>query len=132
MSELPPVNPVDPIDPVTRTTTTTRTYYWRGYAVSQEVLRRVVLLIQLAFGILDGLIALRFVLKLFAANPGNVFASLIYFLTAPFLWPFQGLTVTPGFAGAQIEFFSLIAIVVYTAICWVIVQLLWILFARLR
>ena len=127
MNELPP------IDPVTRTTTTTtRTYNWYGYVISQDSLRRVTLLIQLAFGILDGLILLRFILKIFAANPANPFAQLIYFVTAPFLWIFQGLTTTPGFGGVQIEFFDLIAIVVYTAICWVIVQLIWILFSRLR
>ncbi len=127
MNELPPPNPVQQT-----TTTTTRTYTWGGITFSQEALRRVTLLIQLAFGILDGLILIRFVLKLFAANPNNIFASMIYFLTAPFLWIFQGLTGTPSFGGVEIEFFSLIAIVVYTAICWVIVQFIWILFARLR
>lgn len=127
MTDLPPR------EPVTRTTTTsTRTYYWNGYAISQDTLRRLTLLIQLAFGILNGLIGLRFILKLFAANPASPFAQLIYFLTTPFLWPFQGLTVTPSFAGIEVEFFSLIAIIVYTAIAWVIVQLIWILFARLR
>lgn len=127
MNELPPTDQVQ-----RTTTTTTRTYTWNGLVFSQESLKRVTLLIQLAFGILDGLILLRFVLKLFAANPANPFASMIYFLTAPFLWIFQGLTGTPTFAGVEIEFFALIAIVVYTAICWVIVQLIWILFARLR
>jgi hypothetical protein len=127
MNELPPT------DQVSRTTTTTtRTYTWNGFVISQDSLRRVTLLIQLAFGILDGLIALRFILKLFAANPSNIFAQLIYFVTAPFLWIFQGLTSTPGFGNVQFEFFDLIAIVVYTALCWVIVQFIWILFSRLR
>ncbi len=126
MQELPPTQ-------VTQTTTTTdRTYNWNGFIIRHETLRRVTLLIQLAFGILDGLIGLRFLLKLFAANPANLFAQLIDFLTTPFLWIFQGLTATPGFAGVQIEFIDLIAIVVYAAICWVIVRLIWILFARLR
>jgi hypothetical protein len=114
------------------TTTTSRSYTWNGFVISQSSLRRLTLLIQLAFGILDGLIGLRFILKLLAANPANPFAQMIYFVTTPFLWLFQGLTATPGFGGIEIEFFDLIAIAVYTAICWVIVQFIWILFARLR
>ena len=87
---------------------------------------------ELAFGVLNGLIGLRFLLKLMAANPANPFASLIYFITTPFLWMFQGLTRTPTFEGIEIEFFALIAIVVYALIGWVIVQLLWILFSRTK
>jgi uncharacterized protein YggT (Ycf19 family) len=127
MTELPPDQPV-----TRTTTTTTRTYNWHGYVISQADLRRITLLIQLAFGILNGLIGLRFILKLFAANPANAFAQLVYFITEPFLWLFRGLTATPGFGGVTIEFYDLIAIIVYTAISWVIVQLIWILFARLR
>lgn len=114
------------------TTTTTRTYNWYGYSITQDTLRRVTLLIQLAFGILNGLILLRFFLKLMAANPANPFAALVYFITTPFIWLFQGITITPGFAGIELEFFDLIAIVVYTLVAWVIIRLLWILFARLR
>lgn len=114
------------------TTTTTRTYNWYGYTITQDTLRRLTLLIQLAFGILNGLIALRFFLKLMAANPANPFAQLVYFITTPFVWLFQGITITPGFAGIELEFFDLIAIIVYTLVAWVIIRLLWILFARLR
>jgi hypothetical protein len=67
-----------------------------------------------------------------AANPANPFAALIYFITTPFIWLFQGITITPGFAGIELELFDLIAIIVYTAIAWVIIRLIWILFARLR
>jgi len=66
------------------TTTTTRSYTWYGYTITQDTLRRLTLLIQLAFGILNGLIALRFFLKLIAANPANPFAQLIYSFMGPF------------------------------------------------
>ncbi len=104
----------------------------RVFTISNETLRRITGLIQLAFGVLNGTIGLRFLLKLMAANPQNPFASLIYFITQPFLWIFQGLTRTPSFEGIEIEFFSLIAIVVYSLLGWIIVQLLWILFARMK
>ncbi len=112
--------------------TTDKTSTMRVFSISEDTLRRLTSLIQLSFGVLNGLIGLRFLLKLMAANPANPFASLIYFITTPFLWMFQGLTRTPTFEGIEIEFFALIAIVVYALIGWVIVQLLWILFSRTK
>jgi hypothetical protein len=112
--------------------TTGKTSAMRVFIVSEETLRRLTGLIQLSFGILNGLIGLRFLLKLMAANPVNPFASLIYFVTTPFLWMFQSLTRTPSFEGIEIEFFSLIAILVYTLIGWVVIQLMWVLFSRMK
>lgn len=112
--------------------TTGKTSAIRVFLISEETLRRLTGLIQLGFGVLNGLIGLRFLLKLMAANPANPFASLVYFITSPFLWMFQSLTRTPSFEGIEIEFFSLIAIIVYALIGWIIVQLLWILFSRMK
>lgn len=125
MSRLPETDRV-------RTVTTERSYTWNGMTISHGTLRRLIGLIQLAFVILNGLIGLRFLLKLMAANPANPFAQMVYFLTTPFLWMFQGITYTPSFAGVEIEFFSLIAIAVYSLIGWVLIQLIWLLFSRLR
>src|SRR5215211_9160962 len=105
-------------------TVTERSYTWYGLTINEATLRRITGLIQLAFVVLNGLIGIRFLLKLLAANPANPFAQLVYFITAPFLWLFQGITFTPTFQGIQIEFFSLIAIVVYSLVCWIIVQLI--------
>ena len=124
MTQLPETNRVR--------TVTERTYTWYGWTISHATLRRITGLIQLAFVLLNGLIGIRFLLKLMAANPANPFAQLIYFITAPSLWLFQGITYTPSFQGIEIEFFSLIAIVVYSLACWIIVQLRWLLFSRLR
>lgn len=112
--------------------TTGRTSALRVFVIGEETLRRLTGLIQLAFGVLNGFIGLRFLLKLMAANPANPFASLVYFVTTPFLWMFQGLTRTPSFEGIEIEFFSLVAIVVYSLIGWIIIQLMWLLFARMK
>jgi hypothetical protein len=99
---------------------------------NQEDLQRLTGMIQLGFGILNGLIGLRFLLKLMAANPANPFASLIYTITYPFLYIFIGLTTTPAFEGIEIEFFSLIAIAVYFLLGWVITRVIWLTFARLK
>ena len=102
------------------------------FTADQETLQRISWLIELATWIVNGLIGLRFLLKLMAANGDNAFAQLVYFLTAPFLAVFVGLTQTPSFEGFEIEFYDLIAIMVYFVLAWAIIRLLWILFARLR
>ena len=103
-----------------------------AFGASQATLRRASALIELGAMIVNGSIGLRFLLKLLAANPGNPFAALIYFLTAPFLAIFVGLTATPSFEGIQIEFFDLVAILFYFVLAWAVIRLLWILFARIK
>ncbi len=102
------------------------------FTFNQETMRRLTGMIQLGFGILNGLIGLRFLLKLMAADPANVFASFIYTVTHPFLWVFLGLTRTPSFQGIVIEFYDLVAIAVYAMLGWIIVRALWLMFGRLR
>jgi YggT family protein len=100
--------------------------------ISPATLRRVTGLIELSTLIINSLIGLRFLLKLLAANPDNTFAQLVYFFTAPFLAIFVGLTRTPSFEGIVIEFYDLIAILVYFIFSWALIQLIWILFARIK
>ncbi len=119
-------------DPNRVETVTETKYTWYGWTISHGDLRRLIGLIMLGFVVLDGMIALRFLLKLLAANPVSPFAQFVYFFTAPFLWPFQGLLYTPTFGAVQVEFPALIAIVVYALIAWVITRLIWLVFARPR
>ena len=99
-------------------------------AARSEGLRKVTQLLWLLAGILEGMIALRIVLKLIAANPASPFASLVYSVTDLFLWPFFGLTATPNFNAIVLEIPSIIAMIVYALITWVAVRLLWLLFDR--
>lgn len=91
---------------------------------------RVSQFIWLLFGILEGLIAIRIVLKFIAANPSNPFASGVYSFTDIFLWPFFGLTGTPAAGGMVLEIPSIIGMIVYALIGWVIVKLIWLLLYR--
>ncbi len=95
----------------------------------QVLLYRLSQLIWLVSGIVLSLMGIRFILKLVAANPANVFAALVYQLTNVFLWPFFGLTITPRAGGVTLEFFTLVAILIYALITWAVVKLIWILFA---
>ena len=85
-------------------------------------------LLWLAFGVLEGVIGLRILLKLMAANPANSFAHLIYAVTQPFLWPFTGLTVTPSANGVVLEINSIIALFVYALLSVLIQRLVGIIF----
>ncbi len=89
-------------------------------------------LIWLFLGILEGLLALRFVLKLIAANPASPIAAAIYGITHLFLLPFAGLTATPSAGGMVLELSTLIAMVVYGLIAWAIERIVWVIFYRPR
>jgi YggT family protein len=84
----------------------------------------------LMFGALEGLLGLRLILKLLAANPSNPFAQLIYGLSDLFVWPFVGLTVTPSAAGIVVEIHTIIAMVVYAILAWLVISLVRVLLYR--
>ena len=94
-----------------------------------EKLRQAVLLV---FAIINGLIAIRFVLRLLGANQDAPFAAFVYGITAPFLAPFFGLFGTPVVNGSAIEWFSLVAIVAYMLLAWVLAKIIWILAGETR
>jgi uncharacterized membrane protein len=99
-------------------------------AERRQGLYQVTSIIWLVFGVIAGLIGLRFLLRLIAANPASPFAAFIYRVTDLFLWPFSGLTVTPASGRMVLELPALIAIVVYLLLAWLLVRLVWILFDR--
>jgi hypothetical protein len=106
----------------------------RAHARIETEQRRALLKISqfiwLGFGILEGLIGVRIVLKLIAANPDSPFARLIYEITAPFLAPFVGLTSTPAANGVVLEIHSIVALFVYALISVLVERLIWIAFSR--
>ena len=86
--------------------------------------RRATEVIYLLFGIVDGLLLIRVVLKLLAANPLAGFSKFIYGLTDVFLAPFRNLLPTVGGgSGAVLEMSTIIAIIVYALIGWALVRL---------
>ncbi|OGN74869.1 MAG: hypothetical protein A2X25_15385 [Chloroflexi bacterium GWB2_49_20] len=87
-------------------------------------------LIWLFLGILEVLLALRFALKLIAANPDSPIAAFIYGFTALFLLPFAGLTAEPSAGGMVLEIATLIAMAVYALIAWAIERVVWLIFYR--
>jgi YggT family protein len=71
-------------------------------------------------GLLEILLGLRFLLRLFAANPQNEFARLINNLSAPLIAPFSTLFISPTFNGTSYIFDVniVIAIIAYALLSY--------------
>jgi hypothetical protein len=93
---------------------------------------RVTQLIYLVFGLIEGLIAVRFVLKALGANPSAGFAEFIYGLTYPLIQPFIGLFGNPQAQGSILEVNSIVALIVYALVAWLLARLAWILIGESR
>lgn len=76
------------------------------------------------FGVIEVLLALRFVLLLLGANAEAGFVKLIYGLSAVFMAPFSAIFETQAVAGATFEWSVLVAIAIYALIAWGIVALI--------
>ena len=100
----------------------TETFTGDPYAVRREGTLKVQGLIYLLFGVLEGLLAIRFALPLLGANQAAGFAQFIYGITGPFLAPFVGLFGTARFGGSVFEVNLLVAMLVYALIAWVLVK----------
>ncbi|HKW06576.1 MAG TPA: YggT family protein [Candidatus Dormibacteraeota bacterium] len=91
---------------------------------------RAVQLVYLVFGVIDGLLVIRLILKLLGANPTAGFSNWVYNVTAFFLAPFKNILPTIGTDQSQLEMSVVLAILVYALIGWAIGRLVAILFYR--
>lgn len=82
-------------------------------------------------GVITTLIGLRFLFRLFGANPENMIAQFIYFWSSPLVQPFAGLfgqdvTVVRGPSAVTQSVFdwtALVALIVYALIVGVVARL---------
>ena len=74
-------------------------------------------------GILEALLAFRFILKLLAANPSAGFSSFIYGVSYPFATPFLNVFHVTRIEGSLFEWTTLLAMLVYWLIAWGIINL---------
>lgn len=76
-------------------------------------------------GLVEVLLAFRFVLKLLIANPGAGFTSFIYTLTQPLAYPFLTVFgISRPVVGSQFEWTTILAMFVYWLIGYGIAKLL--------
>ncbi len=85
-------------------------------------------IIYYTFGVLEVLFAFRLIFKILGANPQSGFVAFIYSVTKLFLIPFNGIfrmAVSNGIETQSVlEPTLIIAMIVYAALCWGIVQLI--------
>ena len=74
-------------------------------------------------GLLEVILAFRFVLKLLGANSAAGFTSFIYGITQPFAAPFLSVFKITRVEGSLFEWTTLLAMLVYWLIAWAIVKL---------
>lgn len=74
-------------------------------------------------GVLEALLAFRFVLKLLGANPNAGFSNFIYDLSYVFTAPFLSVFRTTRVEGSVLEWGTLLAMLVYYIVALAIVKL---------
>ena len=74
-------------------------------------------------GLLEALLAFRFLLKLFGANPLAGFTSFIYGITYPFAAPFLSVFKISDVNGSIFEWTTILAMLVYLFIAMAIAKL---------
>lgn len=83
--------------------------------------------IWLLVGIIEILLAFRFVLKLLGANPNSGFVEFVYSVSSPLTAPFRGIFSAPTTEGdvttSVFETSTIVAIIVYAIIAWGLVKL---------
>jgi uncharacterized membrane protein len=83
--------------------------------------------IWLLLGIIEVILALRFILKLLGANPGSGFVHFLYAVSGLFVAPFVGIFSTPTTQGdivtSVFETATIVAAIVYALVVWGVVKM---------
>jgi hypothetical protein len=89
--------------------------------------------IYLVFGLIDGLLLIRFIIRALAANGDAGFAQAMYAVTGVVVGPFVGQFGTPQTAsGAALELSTLVGLVVYAGAGWLLARAAWPVFGDSR
>ena len=87
--------------------------------------------IWLLLGLLEALLAMRFLLELVGAASGaGTLAGLVYGFTGIFLAPFGGLTGVPAASGRALDIPTLMAMAAYGLLGWLLARAAWVIFYR--
>lgn len=109
----PVVRPVDSVR-------TSRTSIYREGVYTDRICAAVWWVV----GLIDTLIAIRFILKLLGASTVSGFVQFIYGITEPLVAPFHGIFNTTAVNRSELEPESIVAFIIYLLIGWGIVSLI--------
>lgn len=107
----------------------------RGIAAANQnsTTARIVNIIYFLFGAVELLLLIRVVLHLVGANPGNGFANFVDTLSSPFVALFATLVQNPTLGGTSVlEITTLIAMLVWAIVAWLVGRLVWLVLSRPR
>lgn len=93
-------------------------------APSTKPLYRGTQIVWYVLGVLEVLLAFRFVLKLLGANPAAGFSNFIYSLSYPFTLPFSTVFGTTSVSGSVFEWTTLLAMAVYWLVAFGLIKIL--------
>jgi uncharacterized protein YggT (Ycf19 family) len=79
-------------------------------------------LVNLVFGIIEFLLTLRFIFKFFIVNSSTPFVAWIYSTSDSLVAPFAGIVSNLKLGGFVVDFVTLIALIVYTLVAYLILQ----------
>lgn len=82
------------------------------------------------FGILETLLALRFLLLALGANPASPFFAFVVAVTSPLAAPFANLIATPRYGNAVLELGTAFGMVIYLLLAIALVKLVDLLLSR--
>jgi len=94
---------------------------------------RVVNIVYYLFGVVEVILVIRVLLHLVAANSANAFASLIDTISYPFVVLFATLVQNPVLGtNSVLEITTIVAMVVWAIIAWLVARFLWLVLSRPR
>ena len=95
------------------------------YANRRMIAWRFTQAVWLVFGVIEGLLAIRFALRALGANASAGFAEFVYGITAPFVAPFLGLFSNPSSSGSVLELNTIVAMIAYALLGWLLAKIVW-------
>jgi len=87
-------------------------------------LYKATLIIWYLLGLVEFLLAIRFILKMLGGNTGSGFVAIIYSLSQALAAPFFNILPTTKVGGISIEWTTLLAMVIYWFIAWALARLM--------
>jgi hypothetical protein len=106
----------------------------RGIATADQNanITRLVYIVYFVFAGLEMLLVVRFLLHLLGANSANGFANFINVLSGLFVGPFASLLQNPAVGGMVLEVTTMIAMIVYAIVGWLVGRVIWLTLSRAR
>jgi uncharacterized membrane protein len=102
-------------------------------ANQNSAIARIVNIVYFLFGIVEVILGIRILLHLVAANSANAFANIIDTISYPFVVLFNTLVQNPILGeNSLLEITTIIAMVVWAIIAWLIARFIWLFLSRPR